>query len=782
MNFKSQVLIQPAYESVSITEPGYEKTIYPSIFQNTFIDNNKPIIELSNVEINYDFQCFKLKSQLRDKNFDNMGLYVADDTQETSIEDFFEIIERPDENNSNREWLFNGNTEITQYPYLLFSSLNDLTNDQSFQISLEKGDILADADQNASIFILLSGIKPYGRNLNDTKNLNALVIQFPLFKKEDIKYGLCNKFDFMYSEKNYSDDNPVQFLNNNNGIVDISEVCDNVKQCNVNKDALTGWIENRLTNTLTFNRIGEELIITSNIFPEDKIIITTSNNFEMNTMILHLYQNTPCPIWFAWSDIVYNTSGTINFKIPLGYKSTVGSSQIQIIYDKIKVLNDTYTSIATDNFYVDGLYCYGKLLFSSSNEKYSPQCNYFTIKIPIVYTKVCNSSIPIDYSNRTLSWSISRNLNQAPTATVVLNNSDLIYSYDDLINLIGQNIIIKNGESNIDQFGRDIVNYKRRFTGIITDIIFNRENPSSSRISLECKGMTSKLDTDAYINRMYDAMNHQDVIKDICLNCRIPVIINDRNTPDEFDKLGVGLQEPKYRIKPGDSWRAMINKMVEFSGWVMDEDEFGNAIYASRYWRTVGFDDPRITQPDEYILPEYTPAESWGIDMITTNIFGNFDTTDNISNFTLNQDSDNLRNIIVVIGQADKNIDASENSLYPAYEKGDPITSIVKNYELYNKMKYEKPLVVIRPEFAIPEQCLFVANRLLKILSEMQKTISFPSLGDNTIYPTTIGVLNDSSFGIINKYIYITSVNENFNDGEYLLNITANVTDSNPVL
>ena len=782
MNFKSQILIQPADECVSITEPGYEKTIYPSIFKNTFIDNNKPIIELTNVEINYEFECFRLKSTLRDKTFDNMGLYVADDTQETNIDDFFEIVERPDTNSDNRKWLFNGNTEITQYPYLLFSSINDLSNDQSFQISIEKGDILKDADKNASIFVILSGIKPYGRNLNDTKNLNAIVIQFPLFNKEDIKYGLCNKFDFMYSENNYSDDNPVQFLSNNNAILDISEICDNVKQCNVNKDALTGWIENKLTNTLTFNRIGEELIITSNIFPENKIIVTTNSNFEMNTMILHLYQNTPCPIWFAWSDVIYNQSGTINFKIPIGYKSNINSSLIEIIYEKIKVFNDTYSSISVDNFYIDGLYCYGKLLFSSSNEKYSPQCNYFTIKIPIVYTNNSNTNTLVDYSNRTLSWSISRSLNQAPTATIVLDNSDLTYSYDDLINFIGQHVIITNGESTIDQFGRDIVTYKRRFTGIVTDIIFNRENPSSSRFSLECKGMTSKLDTESYINRMYDSMNHQDVVKDICLNCRIPVIINDKNTTDEFDKLGIGLQEPKYKIKPGDSWRAMINKMVEFSGWVMDEDEFGNAIYANKYWRTKGFNDPRITQPDNYILSEYTPAETWDISRIAINIFGDFNTTENISNFTFNQDSDNLRNVIVVIGQADKNINASENSLYPAYEKGDPITSIVKNYELYNKMKYEKPLVVIRPEFTTPEQCLFVANRLLSIFSEMQKTISFPSLGNNTIYPTTVGILNDSSFGIINKYVYITSINENFNNGEYLFNISANVTDSSPII
>lgn len=732
---KTLIQLSDSFHTLDITESGFFKNVDASIFSKNYISSSAIEIMTNHVSIDPILGVFTLEP-------------IVEFLDDFSSPDFLDItsagecvvIERQD---GKDKWIYYPYSEATQYPISIQVPKYSFCTDQGFGIQVQKAEIGEYADLTGYMLIFVSGITPavetqvWGAN-GETIQADTLVISLPLYSNEPIKYGFTNWEPVGDGELGYRN---------------IEDICYSVYDLGVSEAGIQNWLNSGTPNMLTFKRLDNYLYFSADTF-SIKHPITTSENFSIVDPVIKVIFTGPCSPLIRFASIKYETAGDIKFKIPIGYSAT---QQGNITAEIFKTISSGACSVSTSRAEILGEYFFGQVNFSSDSEYSTPVVYRFGISVPPVYTNNTRPSMT-DITEDVIGWTVNRRIGAVPTANITIDNGNFKYTYLDFNNWIGKHIRVWGGyeETNITP----------RFTGIVTEVSIDRSSPSKTTASLKCSGLSYKLDKPSLFSREYDGDYHQDSIVDLCRAAEISSIITE--TPvDNNDKLFYGKDKPKYSLVIGHTFRSMVNTIVEFSGYIVDEDEWGNVIYANKLWRDTGFDNPIA----------YGDAD---LGNVATNQFRLYNTISDISSLSISTSKDNIRNVIQVIGQADRDIDASPNGLYPAYKMGDPIRVSLENQQLISKMGHKICLVVVKPELCTPEQCLIVAQHILRLTSEAQKTGTLTILGDNKLHPgMTIGIqdtyLLDSDMFIISE-----TVNETFANGAYTATISGPMLESVP--
>lgn len=743
MKPKSKVLIRDSFAEVDIVEPGFHRNINATLYSNNFMQPQEMEFSLQDVVCDLPNSLWCLSHYI---DWSEWNTCLTNSTGYT-YSDEFDIVQREDGNDM---FLFYPHTEsATYYPWMVESDASLFASDQGFAFEIKKTEVGENQATTAKLFIAISGISPaviqtVGGTLASG---DTIIFEFPLYEKKPIRYGFA------------------AYASVTSSITELEDVCgNNVYNLDNNIANVQSFLNEGTSTIFTLRRLWNLLLVNSNTIATS-VVVSNSSTFTMVTPRIKVIQTSACPIYFRIGDIKYATSGTISVKIPLG--TTLTETPECHLETRLNA-SDAASTITATSLAIDGLYLKGTLTFATNNAYYSPALYAFNLVIPPSYSNNSGGNFT-DLSNIVIGWSITKQDNQAPSATISLDNSVFDYSYADFVAIIGKQVRI--------QCGYEGSTYQTRFTGTIDSVDFVRDSPASCQVTLTCNGLTARLDKECMYERIYDGENHQTAIADICQSAYIANVIVQTPANDDSDKLGYGIDNPKYHLKPGDTYREKAKQIQQYSGYVLEEDELGQAIYLPKYWRYYGFGGS---------ITKYGNADEANVNIQTIHILNTTDYgystyyRNPISSLKITRNHDDLRNVIIVVGTADRIIDYNY-SWYPAYKPGDAIIRFKENADLIAYMKQKVPLVVNDPSLTHPEQVDFVADALLKLYGDVEQQCSLTVLGDEYLHVGSINVLEDNVMIGENLYLVINSMTEKYENNIYLMDIQGTLTTTMPV-
>jgi hypothetical protein len=747
MKPKTKLFIRDSFSEVEVVEPGFDKAISAQLFSNDYIQLEDMQVSMDGVSCDFINGFWSLNSHIDYTDWNTAissgSGYGYSWSGDGGVADFH-VVQRDDAKDRYLFYPYTVTTKSTHtyYPWVLTSD-GMFEDDQGIAIEVIKKSLGEAEDPEAKLFIAVQGITPnVVSDLGDgSLSADTIIFEFPLYEKKPIRYGFCD----------WDSINDALYLADG----DINTVClDNVFNFEDNISAIENWLMPDTPHVIMLRRIWNYLLVSLNSSNTGKPIYISNNaDFSMQDINIKVIQHKACPIYVRIGDVLYDTSGTLRFKMPVGYPAT----EVPTVFaDARLVYSDTTSTITQTNAEIIGLYLVGELTFTSTTPYYTPVLYRFDLCVPPKFVNTTGGTTT-EITSDTINYSITKAVGQAPTANISLDNSIFNYTYADLVGYIGKQIRIDAGYDG---------HYNVRFTGIINDISFNRNSPASCQVTISAKGITSRLDKVCMYRRIYDGEYHQRAVADICQMASIANIITDIPEND-FDKLGYGIQNPKYNIEIGDNFRSLVDKILSFSGYVLEEDELGNAIYTKKYWRYYGLGSTE----------EYGYADADAVVIQTPKALN---TTTNISALSIQRDHNDLRNTVIVMGQADNFIPYQEYT-HEAFRPGDPIVIYKTNTGLLNIMKHEVAVVIRDPSLSTPEQVDFVASTLLRVYADAEQKADISLLGDEGFYCGSINTLTDLyMIGASAYYFYCEGLSESFDNNVYLMRATGTLFASIP--
>ena len=722
----TKILISETFQQLEIEEAGYFKTIDASLWGLNARQKGEIEMSANNLASNMVLGNYMLAHSISYERLSGESNF-----------NFNKPLESLSQRDGSEKWLHYPETKDGEYPFIAASEPGVIKDDQGFVIDIKRFSLGETTTKSGYLFILLKGITPNVTGKidedGDEISCDTLILCLPLFDNEPIVYGFIDYDSF------------DETLDN---IVDKTDI-------GASPSDISAWLNYDGTVTIKFQRIDNYLFIDCPFWGTNKpLAISTSEKFQIKDPIVKVCFTGACSPILRFGDIQYKEEGTLTIKARVGYPTT---ETPQFYTEYFNVASDEQSNITIDESVIVGDYVVGRLFFKTNDPFYSPSIYRLNISIPAKY-KRNNVYDPVDISQHCISWSAEQSMDGVPTASVIVNNGLLEYSYNDFEALIGKQIRIIAGFAEVGT--------RPRFTGIIKGIALTRGDPVTTTVTLEAEGMSRRLSGQAMYRREYDGEYHQLAVVDVCSSAQIANVITEAPVSG-FEKLYYGKDEAMNFIEVGGGYLDFITSILEFSGWVISEDEYGNIIYAHRNWRNVGFRSP-IT------FGTANPTDPF------TSDFKGYNTVQNISNVSIQANNDNIRNVIQVFGMADRDIDASESGLYPAYKKGDIIRVALENGELIQKMGYRSVGVFRKPELCTPEQCLLVAQRMLNIVSQNEKQCTIGILGDKDIFSGMIVFIRDNYLIGEDKYMLVRTVSESYNNGEYSANISGPLFNEPP--
>jgi len=741
MKPQTKIFIRDSFNEVDIVEPGFHKNINANVYSNNFLQPKDMEFNMKNVicDINNKFWCLDY-----DVSWSNWEAAISSGSGNGyNFSTDFEIVSRKDGKDKYLHYPYTTTTigSNTYYPFMITSDAI-FDDDQGIAIELIHAALGEGESTDGSLFIAIYGITPnivcnIGTNYYVA---DTIIFEFPLHKKKKIRYGLTR----------------AEWVDTS--ITSLEDICyENIYNLGDNTTNVQNWLKPDTPHLITFRRAWNYLLIDSNsIGLKDSVVFSNSESFSMSGMTIAIIQTAACPVYVRIGDIIYNSTGEINVNIPIGTALTT-TPQVNLEYYRTQ--SDIVSTVAATSATIDGLYFKGKISFTTSNNKYTPILFNFNINIPPHYVNSAQTEY-VDITPYVIGWNITKNNGQPPNAVLTFDNSVFDFEYSSFVELIGKQIKINVGYDN--------TGYNTRFTGFIESVDFSRQDMSSCHIKITASGMSKRLDKQALYDRIYDGEYHQRAIADICQCAGIANIITEAPI-DDTDRLGYGIREPKYKLSVGDTYRSIINKILEYTGYILEEDESGQLIYAKKYWRYYGFE----TTPEEYGNADINNIAIEDLRVLNTTDYGfaNGYYRTPISSLEISRNHEDLRNTIIVVGQADRFIDY-QYDWYPAFKPGDPIIYFAENQDLITTMGQKVPVVIRDSRLNHPDSVVYVANKLLSIYSDIEQQAQMTVLGDENLYIGSINILEDNVMIGQNMFFVIESMNENFNNNIYLMSLS----------
>ncbi len=750
MKPQTKVYFRDSFYEVDVTEPGYNKNINANVYSNNFMQPKEMEFNMQDVICDFNNKFWCLDYYISWDAW-NAAISLGSGNGYTYSADF-DVVSRQDNLDKYLYYPYTTSTldSVDYYPWSVTSDAI-FDDDQGIAIELSHAQLGEGEIETGCLFIAISGVTP---NILCTVGTNlyiadTIIFEFPLYEKRPIRYGLT-RAEWVTTSINALED-----------------ICyENVYNLDDNPTNIQNWLRPDTPHLITFRRVWNSLLVDSTSIGLNKSLsFSNSESFSLVNSQVRIIQTVACPLGFRIGDICYRTSGAINIKIPINTTSTMTPT---LDFDYYNTETDATSTVTATLESIDGLYFKGKLSFANTNIKYTPILYSFNVNVPAKYTNTAGGAYT-EISSFVVGWNITKNTGSPPSAIITFDNSVFDYSYTDFVNMIGKQLRI--------DVGYDTTGYNTRFTGVIESVDFSRNSAASCQVKLTCKGLSSRLDKEAMYERIYDGEYHQRAIADICQMAYIPNIITEAPGGD-IDKLGYGINTPKYKIEAGETYRSLVNKILAFSGFVLEEDELGQLIYAKKYWRYYDFE----TTVEEYGNADVSTVAIEDLRVLNTTNYGfsgGYYRTP-VSSLQISRNHNDLRNTVIVIGQADRFIDY-QYQWYPAFKPGDPIVCFKENTDLIAKMGQKQPIVIRDSSLSHPDTVEFVAETLLAAYSDIEQQAQMTVLGDENFYIGSINLLEDNVMIGTNMFFVIEGMNENFDNNIYLMELTGILKETIPV-